>query len=1074
MRSACLVCLLGFLSLAGTGAQAAGDDPASLIAQGRYAEAETLARQQLAAAEGAHGPDSAEAADALDLLVEALWRNGKEKSPGAGDLAERAVSIRERVGGAGSVAVARSLDNLGMLHRRAGDFSGAKAAFERSLAIREKALGPGHPDVADSLNGLASVFFEMGDYAAAAPLMDRTLAIREAALGANHPDVAKALLGLAALRREQGDFQAARRACERALAIRETALGPDHPDVADVLIGLGMDLDRLGEPLESRRLFERALAIKEKSFGPNHPNLGLALVNYSNLLQSLGDLAAAQAMAERALAIFETSLGPEHFKVGTVLYNLGLIRKRRGDLAGARAAYARALIVLQKSLGEEHPSCIMVEEALANLLRSMGLLSDAKAVYARILARRERTLGPRHPDVAIALYNVADALRQSGDPAGALPLSRRALAIDAEVFGPDHPQVAGDMAQLAEIDWILGRYASAFENAVKSEEIGRESFIRTARGLSEREALTYAGSVLTGLDTGFAVLAATGLRDAPPDAARRVWDQVIRSRALVLDELAVRHRSLGREESPEIAALAQALDASRRDLAHLVVVGPDPSHPDEYQSRVLAARKDKESRERALAEKSLAFRAERDRTRAGLTEIGRALPDGRALVAYLRYERLLKPPERGKTGYLALVLKGGSRDPAVIPLGDAAAIEPLVEGWRDTVRRDPRAARKGDDALAVYRAAGERLRKAIWDPVVARLGRASLVFVVPDGQLGLVSLAALPAGPDRYLVETGPAIHYLSAERDLVRGPAGFGRGNGLPGLGHGKGVLVLGGPDFDADPAGPRVPAGPPVAAGAPVARRSEGKGAGVSGSSHRSARASCGDFRSLVFDPLPQAMAETGEIERLWSQRGSPVTKLTGALADEGTFKWTAPGHAVLHLATHAFFVGAECDAAGAGDQTDPAGSPDALADSPLLRSGLALAGANRREKIGPDSDAEDGILTAEEIASLDLSGVELTVLSACGTGLGTVKAGEGILGLRRAFEVAGAGSLVTSLWSVEDDATRLWMSGLYHGRVAGLSIVEAARAASLAMLDEARRQHRSTHPYFWGGFVAAGDWR
>jgi CHAT domain-containing protein/tetratricopeptide (TPR) repeat protein len=1053
MRSASLVCLLGLLYLAGPGTQAGDHDPASLIAQGRYAEAETLARQQLAAAEAAHGPESTEAADALDLLVEALWRGGKEKSPGANDLAQRAVATREKIGGADSVALARSLDNLGTLLRRAGDFARAKAAFERSLAIREKALGMEHPDVANSLNGLANVLIEMGDYATAGPLLDRTLAIREAALGANHPDVAKTLLSMAALQREEGDYQAARRSGERALAIRETALGPDHPDVADVLISLGMDLDHLGEPLESRRLFERALAIKEKSFGPNHPDVGLALVNYSNLLQSLGDLAAAQAMAERALANFEASLGPEHPKVGAVLYNLGLIRKERGDLAGAKAAYERALTVLQKSLGEEHPSCIIVEEALANLLRKMGLLSDAKPVYARILAWRERTLGPRHPDVAIALYNLAYVLRQSGDPAGALPLVRRALAIDAEVFGPDHPKVASDMAELAEIDWLLGRYDSAVETAVKSEEIGRESFIRTARGLSEREALTYAGSVITGLDAGWAALAAAGPRGAPPDAARRLWDQVIRSRALVLDELAARHRSVGREESPETAALAQALDASRRDLAHLVVGGPDPKHPEEYQSQMLAALKDKESRERALAEKSLAFRAERDRTRAGLTEVGRALREGLALVAYHRYERLLKPPERSKTGYLALVLKGGSRDPVVIPLGDAAAIDALVEGWRDEVRRDPRVASPGDDALAGYRAAGERLRKAIWDPVAARLGRASLVFVVPDGPLGLVSLAALPTGADRYLVETGPAIHYLSAERDLVRGPAG---------LRHGNGLLVLGGPDFDADPAGPA------------VAHRSERTEAGASESSHRSPRASCGDFRSLVFDPLPRAVAEAGEIERLWSQRGSPVVKLTGALADEATFKRIAPDHAVLHLATHAFFVGAECDAAGAGGRTDPVGSPEALADSPLVMSGLALAGANHREKIGPDSDAEDGILTAEEIASLDLSGVELTVLSACGTGLGTVMAGEGILGLRRAFEVAGAGSLVTSLWSVQDEATRQWMSGLYRGRVAGLSIVEAARAASLGMLEEARRENRSTHPYYWGGFVAAGDWR
>jgi CHAT domain-containing protein len=99
---------------------------------------------------------------------------------------------------------------------------------------------------------------------------------------------------------------------------------------------------------------------------------------------------------------------------------------------------------------------------------------------------------------------------------------------------------------------------------------------------------------------------------------------------------------------------------------------------------------------------------------------------------------------------------------------------------------------------------------------------------------------------------------------------------------------------------------------------------------------------------------------------------------------------------------------------------------------------------------------------------------VLSACETGVGKVQAGEGVLGLRRAFEVAGAGTLIMSLWSVEDESAREWMKNLYAARLGGSSTAEAVRAASLKVIEARRRAGRSTHPAFWGAFVAAGDWR
>jgi CHAT domain-containing protein len=186
-----------------------------------------------------------------------------------------------------------------------------------------------------------------------------------------------------------------------------------------------------------------------------------------------------------------------------------------------------------------------------------------------------------------------------------------------------------------------------------------------------------------------------------------------------------------------------------------------------------------------------------------------------------------------------------------------------------------------------------------------------------------------------------------------------------------------------------------------------------------------------------------------------------LSGADASEQQVKTLAPGKRILHLATHGIFAKSPCYGAGTH-----------WSSSPLSRSGLALAGAS-----APPAavSGEDGILTAEEITALDLRSVEWAVLSACDTGVGEVRTGEGVLGLRRSLLVAGTRTIIMSLWQVEDSIAREWMEHAYRARLSnGEPTAGAMRAAEIALLTARRRAGESTHPFYWAGFVAVGDWR
>jgi CHAT domain-containing protein len=429
-----------------------------------------------------------------------------------------------------------------------------------------------------------------------------------------------------------------------------------------------------------------------------------------------------------------------------------------------------------------------------------------------------------------------------------------------------------------------------------------------------------------------------------------------------------------------------------------------------------------------------------------------------ALVSFARYDRHVPDTARIRTPgprpivepyYIALIQRRDEPEPVAIDLGSADEIDDLVSAWRREFETDL------EFSDLAYRRTAAGLRHRIWDPVAEYLEEIEKVFVVPDGALNLVSIVTLPGDDGGYLVEKGPVIHYVSAERDLMPSESLSPTGAGL---------LALGGPDY-----------------GAGIGReKTESEMQLVSATSFRGRRSGCAEFAQISFTPLPGATEEASEIASLWERASNDheVLHLTGAQAMEEILKAAAPGKRVLHLATHGFFLGQCASALDArsfnqGLMAAREQQPSIEGENPLILSGLALAGANQRASAGPD--VEDGILTAQEIGALDLSGVEVAVLSAYDTGVGEIANGEGVFGLRRAFQVAGARTLVMSLWPVDDESTRQWMLAFYEGwLVDGLSKAEAVRRASLSVLESRRSRGDDIHPFYWGAFVAAGDYR
>jgi CHAT domain-containing protein len=751
-------------------------------------------------------------------------------------------------------------------------------------------------------------------------------------------------------------------------------------------------LNELGDYEGSLAYYQRALAIRRETLGPDHELVASTLANIGKDLVALGQLTQAEKRYRDAIAIKEVRFGSQSAEVGRTLTNLGLLQLQKGARDKARAALTRAVSDLETEEGGDRPELADALEGLATVEAADGNIDQAKTNYEGALNIRERTLGPHHPDVGLLWTQYARAL----------------TAID--------PKAAVDLA-------------------LRGEEISREHLRLTSHCLAEREALNYASTRPSGARV--ALLALTNMKDPPEATVSRVWDAIVRGRTLVLDEMALRGRTGAAVGDSLSKDLVTRLGTARRRVANLLVGGPRGGPADRYRAQVTQAREDMEKLEREWASRSSSFRGEQKREHIGLSDVSSSLPAGSALIAFAITD------DNADRRYVAFVLSPAAR-PVAVPLGRAARIDEEISRWLSDLSRD---GRHGSSALP-SRTSGAAVRRALWDPVVRYVEDAQRVFIVPEGAIHLVNLAALPDGSDEYLVESHWIFHYLSAERDLVPGDDQTKLGTGL---------LALGNPAY-----GKTEPA---LEAGRRVARS-------------RGLATDCIDFDSLHFGPLPGSGREIQDIAHLWSTSGAAVT-LNGRKATEQAFKLMAPGHSVLHIATHGFFLG-KCPSGGTGTR-----GIGGMADSdagrnrkpdprhPLLLAGLALAGANRRASAGLNE--EDGILTADEIAGLNLSGVQWAVLSACDTGNGRVVAGEGILGLERAFQIAGVRTVIMSLWAVDDEATRSWMDALYQGRIVRkLDTAAAVAEASLQVLRERRAHARSCSPFYWAGFVAAGDWR
>jgi CHAT domain-containing protein/tetratricopeptide (TPR) repeat protein len=1001
-------------------ANAANNKAGALIEKGHYAEALPLFQRYLEIVEKIDSNNSRNLASALNNVAYVLLRLGK--SDEAIPLYERALRIEGKSKAIGKAEDLYVLSGLGAAYVQSKKLNDALEVNQTVLHICEKKFGKNHQETARALVNLAAVQKQLDNLASARASCEQALLIAQG-LGADESAFeAYALVELASVAAAQEDWVRAVDASQKALEINTKVLGPSHPDLAISLTQVGQIYIRSGDYAAAIPFFERSLAIKEKN-ADNPLDLSIRLKDLGRAYAKTADYPKAIALYKRASEkLSEQPDTRSQLARSGALNDLGLIYESLGDHSTALELFRESLSILEpvteendeargaptlnisralKQGGVYDEAIVFAEKAqliaernndtyslpycLSNTAELILLkdkkLEESEAKMLKAVELFEQQRGGK-VDAAVTLNDWGELSMEAGSHKNVRTFLEKALHILEAELGPQHPFTADALGNLARDAYAEGDVANARAYATRSVS-AKDRQLQTVLKLDEGARLTW--------QQANARMGAEAIVLRPEQLA----GVQLRWKGAVLDSV-FEDQALAKSAAADDQGLKdlEAIRKLRRQMSQLASASGERS--DEERDRL--------EDELAGAQQRLAERFSlggRVRRNADLTVdvIVPQLSKGWVLVDFLVFsDPKLEKNEREQYGAL-VTSSGGTAD--LVRLGSRKQIDLEIKRLRDAITA-------GEEES--MQSAAQKIYSEIWEPLTPHLpAEAKGVIISPESDLNFLPFVGLIDSRGVFLGESY-AIAYIGSGRDLARKPSGE----------SAKSLVVFADPVFDAS--------GEASSAKEMVALRS----------------AEADVFGTINLPPLPGTKAEAEQLEVIAAGAGWDIKAITGEEATESSVR-EAKKPGVLHLATHGFYLNSYSPPAeegtrgmsvvGLNTQEDKKRNENGV--DPMRASGVALTGAQQTLKLwsqrqAPDPET-DGILTAEEVASLDLNGTWLVTLSACETGVGEARSGEGVFGLRRAFMMAGAENLLMTLWPVADDATASIMADFYKEALA-----------------------------------------
>ncbi|OSZ81337.1 hypothetical protein CAP36_08910 [Chitinophagaceae bacterium IBVUCB2] len=941
----------------------------------------------------------------------------------------------------------------------------AESAFDKA----KKELNTAHPDYATNLENLGWVYLTAGYYSKAVPVYQELITIKEILFGKEHPDYATMVNNLAILYYYMGEYVKAEPYYLESLRIRKKILGEDHPDYATSLDNLAALYAAVDEYEKAEPLYKQAMGIRKQVLGETDDDYITSLNNLASLYLSKGDYANSEPLYLQAASIRKKTKGEVSVEFATSINNLGALYLAIGQYDKAEAAFTVSKEIREELLGQNHPSYLISINNLSQLYAAMGQYEKAISFCQQTITIRKKMIGENHPDYATSLNNLGVLYAELGEYEKAQPFCIESAGIRKKIFGINHTDYAASVNNLGMIYKGLGQNEKAESCYVQAKEIYKKlqggygsAYVTSINNLAvlyitveeyakaEPAAIEGSSIALNNLIKIFPTLTEKekGNYLANKSAIEEINNNLIYSYPKASSALRTNNfnlqlvlKSMALSDTKNmIASIRNSKDSaiiqmlSRWTVAKNFLAKQYSLPIDKRESNLAELEGKTEKLEKELNRMSASFRHQQLAERISINELQKKLQKDEVAIEFVSFH-LYSKRWTDSVFYAACILRKDDAAPLFVPLFEERQLQHLFNSAGTTATSMVNSFYRGFKVENTNAAAlSKELYQLVWLPLEPYLIGAKTISYSPAGKLHSIAFHALQVDSNTVLMDKYQLQQYTSTRQVVLKE---IEKQNKQP-----QKILLFGDASFNTDSVA--------------LAKKRESKG----NSSRNIYVLQAKDTRG-AWSQLPGTAQEVKAIQSLFVKNKTEAKVFTQLEASEENLKeLSGKSPQILHIATHGFFLPAADNKRKENSISNE--NTFTLANDPLLRSGLILAGGNYAwSGKTPIEGGEDGIATAYEISQLNLSNTELVVLSACETALGDVKGSEGVFGLQRAFKMAGVKKMIVSLWQVPDKETAELMTSFYSYWMKGKTINDAFTQAQADM-------RKKYSPFYWAAFV------
>ncbi|MGR6087346.1 MAG: CHAT domain-containing protein [Arcticibacter sp.] len=944
---------------------------------------------------------------------------------------ENIVKIAKEKFGENDTVYAFFVSKNASLYRLMGKPNKALPLYEEALEVYKIAFKDHHPDVAILMNNLAGVYSDLGQQEKARMLYEKALYLNKIIGGDVNINVAINHNNLANIYSELGQFEKALNNYKAALDMKLKLLGNEDPSVALSLNNLATAYSDLGQNDKALPLHIVALRIRKSVYGNDHPSVAESLNNLAAVYFDMGYFEKALTLFEDALGIYKKAYGNEHIEVAVSLNNLANAYSELGQRSEAIQCYEKSLKIRKHVLGNENPKIAIALNNLANLYSYQCQYEKAISYYDEALSIHKNNLNHQDPRLALIINNKASTYYLWGKHNNSVKLFENSLNIYKLTWGNKSPKTALTQSNLAFVHYILKNYNQAFDYYLEWIEITENKITAELKVIPESINVDFIKKNTRGFDKYDSFFFENG-NEFPKSKTQALNNSIFLNGIAMRSGQQLRRSILESGDSVLIEQYEDWIVLKRRlikaDELTIEERNKKGIDTDSIQDRI-------ESLERNLAARSKDFASIKEKDQLDYLKVKQALKPNEAYVLFNSFPYFKNGSWTDSVLYGAYVIRHNQQEPQWIYLFEQRTLDSLLAG-------------SNPEETVNYIYTSADLYRAIWRPLELALQGAEQVTFSPAGSLHRVAFHAITDSTGHTLSQRYQ-LKQVSGATQVVypANPILFEENS------TSNAIALFGGINYQST--------------STEMQQALQGLNIDTSLAFATRSLLHNEDQRGLTWNYLPGTKTEVTRIEGLFKSKGKNTMLYQDNLGLEDRLKRLESKQAphVLHLATHGFYLPDPKQNRNLNMfQTLGEENRFSRADNPLLRSGLLFAGASRTWKGEPtEPGAEDGILTAMEVANLDLRNTRMVVLSACQTALGDIKGKEGVFGLQRGFKLAGVDYIVMSLWPVPDKETSEFMELFYTNLLESNNIPQAFNQTRASMQNKYPNE-----PYKWAGMV------